>query len=88
MSNVDVERAPFPCVASRLSAASSNTRAPPLIRPYPPRHFFSLLLPRLLIGRVSQSLQSQKTHIGLALVVYKYKYSIDAAAAPPAGSSL
>jgi hypothetical protein len=35
---VDVEQAPYPSAASRLSAASSNTRVPPLIRPYPPRH--------------------------------------------------
>jgi hypothetical protein len=32
---VDAERAPFPSAATRLSAASSNTRVPPLIRPYP-----------------------------------------------------
>jgi hypothetical protein len=31
---VDVERAPYPSAASRLSAASSNTRVQPLIRPY------------------------------------------------------
>jgi hypothetical protein len=35
---VDVERAPFPSIASRLSAASSNTLNPPLIRPYPYLH--------------------------------------------------
>jgi hypothetical protein len=33
---VDVERAPYPSAASRLSAASSNTLSPSLIRPYPP----------------------------------------------------
>jgi hypothetical protein len=30
---VDVEQAPYPSAASWLSAASSNTRVPPLIRP-------------------------------------------------------
>jgi hypothetical protein len=30
---VDVEPSPYPSVASRLSAASYNTRVPPLIRP-------------------------------------------------------
>jgi hypothetical protein len=38
---VDIERAPFPGVASRLSASSSNTRIPPLIRPYPARQKLS-----------------------------------------------
>jgi hypothetical protein len=35
---VDVGRAPYTSVAPRLSAARSNTRVPPLIRPYPPLH--------------------------------------------------
>jgi hypothetical protein len=35
---VEVERAQYPSLASRLSAASSTTRAPPLICPYSPRH--------------------------------------------------
>jgi hypothetical protein len=35
---IDVKRAPYPSVVSRISTASSNTHAPPLIRPYPPRH--------------------------------------------------
>jgi hypothetical protein len=34
---VDVERAPFPSIASRLSAVNFNTRVPPLIRPHPSR---------------------------------------------------
>jgi hypothetical protein len=38
IKQVDVKRAPYPNVDSWLSAASSNTRVPPLIRPYPPRH--------------------------------------------------
>jgi hypothetical protein len=33
---VDVKRAPYPGDASRVSAASSNTLNPPVIRPYPP----------------------------------------------------
>jgi hypothetical protein len=33
---VDVERAPYPSAASRVSAANSNIRVPPPIRPYPP----------------------------------------------------
>jgi hypothetical protein len=40
---VDVERAPYPSGASRLSAAGSNTRVPPLIRPHPPLHHTLLL---------------------------------------------
>jgi hypothetical protein len=35
---VDVERVPYPRGASRLSAANSNTRVPPVIRPYHPLH--------------------------------------------------
>jgi hypothetical protein len=35
---VDVERAPYPSVASRLSAASSNILNQPLICPFPPLH--------------------------------------------------
>jgi hypothetical protein len=35
---VDVERAPYPSVASGFFAASSNTRVPSLICPYPPLH--------------------------------------------------
>jgi hypothetical protein len=35
---LDGERAPFQGAASRLTIASFNARAPPLIRPYPPRH--------------------------------------------------
>jgi hypothetical protein len=37
---VDGERAPARGVASQLSAANSNTRVSPLIRPHPPRQFF------------------------------------------------
>jgi hypothetical protein len=59
---VDIERAPFLGVASRLSASNSNTRIPPLIRPHPFRQeMFHTHHPRLLIGRVSVSIQSQKT---------------------------
>jgi hypothetical protein len=35
---VDVERAPYLGHASRLSAASYNTRVPPVNSPYPPCH--------------------------------------------------
>jgi hypothetical protein len=34
---VDVEREPHRSIACRVSAAISNTRVPPLIRPYPIR---------------------------------------------------
>jgi hypothetical protein len=64
---VDVERAPYSSVASRLSAAISNTRVAPLIRLYPFRrkqihgHYLGLR-----IGRVLLRIQSRTKHIGLA----------------------
>jgi hypothetical protein len=44
-----------------LSAASSNTRIPPLICPYPSRqNLFYKHHPHLLIGRVHVSIQSRR----------------------------
>jgi hypothetical protein len=55
---VDVERAPYPSAASRLSAANSNTRVPPFIRPYPPRHlkFLKIQAPPPVMGRYHSSI--------------------------------
>jgi hypothetical protein len=60
---VDVERALFHGAASRLPAASSNARVPPLIRLYPPRQkIFQAHRPRLFIMKVFESIPSRKKH--------------------------
>jgi hypothetical protein len=59
----DCKRAPCHGAASQLSAASSNTLVPPLIRPYPSSpKTLRKCRPHPFVGRVS----ADKRHIGLA----------------------
>jgi hypothetical protein len=61
---VDVERASYPSAASRLPAACSNFRVPPLIHPYPPRldTLLKMHAPSPQRGRYLSRIWSRKTH--------------------------
>jgi hypothetical protein len=73
---VDSERASFPSDASQLNIASYNARAPPPIRPHPPRH-------HTLLRYMSHS-----PKVGLYLVVYGYEKTYRTARAGDLGAGI